>query len=102
MCGMKCTFGLILRFFIVLLALIPAGCWVLEEKTNITFHPLKWCILALGTICTLHAMYDCLHDVLFKKINNSQQGKSDAVMFAEELCGTARCWGLLWSLISIT
>lgn len=28
-------------------------------------------------------------------------GKSDAVMLAEEIMGTARCWGFIWSLISL-
>jgi len=101
LCGMKCCFGLTMRFTILLIAAIPASLWVLEEFVQMNIHPLRWSILAIGTICTLHALYDCVHDVLCKSINNASQGKSDAVMFAEEFCGTSRCWGLLWSLIAI-
>jgi hypothetical protein len=101
MCGMKCAFGLTMRLLIVLMACIPAGLWVLQEKVEMSVHPLRWCMLVIGTVSTLHALYDCLHDVLCKKISNATQGKSDAVMFAEELCGSARCWGFLWSLIAV-
>eukprot|EP01070_Trichotokara_eunicae_P009315 Trichotokara_eunicae@DN6040_c0_g1_i2.p1 len=57
-------------------------------------------MLVIGTMCTMHAFYDCMHDVLCNKIDNQQQGQSDAVMFANEICGTARCWGLIWTAIA--
>lgn len=87
---MRCAFGLSLRFFILLLGAIPAALWVLEEKVEMKFQPLRYCMLSVGTVCTLHALFDCVHDVFLNKINNSTQGKSDAVMFAEEICGTGR------------
>lgn len=98
---MKICFGLSLRFFILLLGAIPAALWVLEEKVQMEYQPLRYCMLMIGTVCTLHALFDCVHDVFLNKINNTSQGKSDAVMFAEEVCGTARCWGLLWSMIAL-
>jgi len=101
LCGMKCAFGLTMRFLILLLAVIPGALWVLEEKVEMKVHPLRWCMLIIGTVCTLHALYDCVHDALCRKIDNDTQGSSDAVMFANELFGTARCWGLLWSLIAL-
>jgi len=102
LCGMKCCFGMSLRMFILLLGAIPAAMWILEEKVDTKgYHPLRYCMLMVGTVCTLHALYDCVHDVFLSKINNADQGKSDAVMFAEEICGTARCWGLLWSMIAL-
>ena len=101
MCGCRCGFSITMRILIILLAGIPAGLWVLEEKVEMSVHPLRWCMLVIGTVCTLHALYDCLHDVLCHKISNAAQGKSDAVMFAEELCGSARCWGFLWSVIAL-
>lgn len=99
---MKCCYGITMRLLIILVGTIPAGLWVLEEFVAMSIHPLRWVMLVIGTVCTLHALYDCIHDVLCKSINNSSQGKSDAVMFAEEFCGTSRCWGLLWSIIAIT
>jgi len=90
-----------LRGLVILMGAIPAGLWVLEEYVEMNVQPLRWVMLAIGTICTLYALYDCIHDVLCKSINNSSQGKSDAVMFAEEFCGTSRCWGLLWSAIAV-
>ncbi|OXA59668.1 uncharacterized protein LOC110843832 isoform X2 [Folsomia candida] len=101
LCGMKCCFGMAMRFLVIAVGAIPAALWVLEEYVDMKIQPLRWAILAIGTICTLHALYDCIHDVLCKSINNSSQGKSDAVMFAEEFCGTPRCWGLLWSMLAI-
>ena len=98
---MKCCMGVTLRLVVVLVGAIPAGLWALEENVQMSVHPLRWCMLAFGTICLLHALYDCVHDVLCQTINNRVQGKSDAVMFAEEICGTPRCWGLLWSMIAI-
>lgn len=90
-----------MRFLVIGVGAVPAALWALEENVQMKIHPLRWVMLAIGTICTLHALYDCIHDVLCKSINNSSQGKSDAVMFAEEFCGTPRCWGLLWSMIAI-
>jgi hypothetical protein len=98
---MRCCFGMTFRVFVLLVGAVPAALWALEENVQMKVHPLRWVMLAIGTICTLHALYDCLHDVLFKKIDNGRQGKSDAVMFADEFCGTARCWGLLWSIIAV-
>lgn len=90
-----------MRFLVILMGAIVAGLWVLEEKVEMSVKPLRWAMLVIGTICTLHALYDCIHDVLCHAIDNSDQGQSDAVMFADEFCGTPRCWGLLWSLIAI-
>jgi len=101
LCGMQCCFGLVMRFLVFLMGAMVAGLWVLEDQVEMNIQPLRWAMLAIGTICTLHALYDCIHDVLCHAIDNSSQGKSDAVMFAEEICGTPRCWGLLWSLIAI-
>jgi len=119
-----------MRILILILGSIPAGLWVLEEHVEMSFHPIRYCMLIIGTICTLHALYDCMqhttiptitqcvlkyfefnfsfflnfvgiNDVLCKRISNSSQGKSDAVMFAEEICGSPQCWGFLWSCIAI-
>ncbi|XP_055385949.1 uncharacterized protein LOC129614976 [Condylostylus longicornis] len=72
-CGSRLAFGMILRCAIIFVAAVPAGLWVLEEKVEMKVHPLRWCMLVMGTVCTLHAVYDCLHDVLFKKIDNEAQ-----------------------------
>lgn len=85
----------------IVLGAIPAGLWVLEEKVQMPVHPLRWCMLIIGTVCTLHALYDCIHDVLCHRISSASEGKSDAVMFSEEICGSAQCWGFLWSVIAV-
>eukprot|EP01071_Lankesteria_metandrocarpae_P000252 Lankesteria_metandrocarpae@DN10392_c0_g1_i1.p1 len=100
--GCKCAFSAIMRTCILLMAAGVAIAWVMENRMpTLVFHPLTWSILALGTVCTLTAVYDTLHDVLLCKIDNEQQGKSDSVMFANEFGGTPRCWGLLWSIIAL-
>jgi len=101
--GTRCCFGTALRVFQLLVALIVAALWVIEEvfKDDMTIHPLSWAVLVIGTVCTLHAAYDTIHDVFIKKIDNRDQGKSDAVMFAEEYGGLARCWGFLWSAFAL-
>ena len=93
--GCRCAFGLVMRAIIILIAAVIAALWVMEEYVAMSISPLAWCIFGIGTICTLNALYDTIHDVLIKKINNTAQGQSDAVMFANEICGTARCWGLI-------
>jgi len=100
--GCRCAFGLVVRIVILLIAGLVAGMWVLETFVEMSVHPLTWTVLIIGTVCTMTAVYDTLHDVLFKKIDNKQQGQSDAVMFADEFFGSARCWGLIWSLIALT
>eukprot|EP00923_Selenidium_pygospionis_P046736 GHVN01080730.1.p1 GENE.GHVN01080730.1~~GHVN01080730.1.p1 ORF type:complete len:255 (+),score=4.88 GHVN01080730.1:360-1124(+) len=103
--GCSCTLGLFLRLAVIGVALVVVGCWVLEElyvnDDDFPVHPLRWCLLAIGTICTLHALNDTLTDVVCNKVNNAEQGKSDAVMFAEEYGGAARCWGLIWAFIAV-
>lgn len=103
--GCSCTLGLVLRIAIILMAGLVVGCWVIEEvvlaDVDEPIHPLRWCLLAIGTVCTLHAVNDTVTDVLCNKINNQEQGKSDAVMFAEEFRGSPRCYGFIWSTIAI-
>ncbi|KAH0474090.1 MAG: uncharacterized protein KVP18_002055 [Porospora cf. gigantea A] len=103
-CGCRVGYGIVLRVIILLLAAIPAAFWALEENVDMPWlhgvSLLRICLLIIGSVTVMTATYDCLHDVLFKKYSDPNN-KSDAVMFAEEYGGAARCWGLLWSLISL-
>eukprot|EP01068_Selenidium_serpulae_P006344 Selendium_serpulae@DN4352_c0_g2_i1.p1 len=103
--GCSCTLGLALRIAVILVAGLVAACWVIEDvvlqDTNEPIHPLRWCVLSIGTICTLHALNDTVTDVLCNKIDNAEQGKSDAVMFADTFGGSARCYGFIWSVIAV-
>eukprot|EP01071_Lankesteria_metandrocarpae_P003121 Lankesteria_metandrocarpae@DN2770_c0_g1_i1.p1 len=100
LCGCRCAFGLVIRVIILCMAAFVGGMWALEDLTTIKVHPLTWTVLMIGTVCTMTAFFDTIHDVLCKKIDNEAQGQSDAVMFSNEIGGSARCWGLLWSLIA--
>ena len=105
-CGVKWRLDTCLRVCVSVLGILPAVFWLMESygvgnnRIGKSVYPLRWFILNTGTTCTLHAVYDCLHDVLFKNTNDSTQGTSDAVLFAEEFYGTPRCWGLVWACIS--
>eukprot|EP00914_Ancora_sagittata_P029298 GHVO01057895.1.p1 GENE.GHVO01057895.1~~GHVO01057895.1.p1 ORF type:complete len:103 (-),score=14.51 GHVO01057895.1:215-523(-) len=86
----------------MIIVLAGVGVWVLEDMVDMSVHPLRWFVQIYGTVSILYALYDCIYDVLLHKIDNAEQGKSDAVALAEEVGGGSRCWGLLWSMISLT
>eukprot|EP01069_Polyplicarium_translucidae_P003974 Polyplicarium_translucidae@DN2461_c0_g1_i1.p2 len=98
----KCAQSVLLRVAVLLVAALPAGLWALEDHVEMPVHPLSWFSQFVGTMSLLHALYDCIHDVLMRRIDDELRGKSDAVMLAEERGGSARCWGLVWSSLSVT
>lgn len=89
-----------MRITILIIAFIPAGLWVLEEKVEMPVHPLRWCMMVLGTVCTLHALYDCLHDVLLKKIDNRAQVRHVATQWWLFALGSRLTLGCHLTLVS--
>eukprot|EP01057_Protomagalhaensia_wolfi_P002329 Protomagalhaensia_wolfi_Nauph_80__2328@NODE_2526_length_1067_cov_191_587549_g1979_i0_p1_GENE_NODE_2526_length_1067_cov_191_587549_g1979_i0NODE_2526_length_1067_cov_191_587549_g1979_i0_p1_ORF_typecomplete_len104_score1_56Peptidase_M50B/PF13398_6/1_4e08_NODE_2526_length_1067_cov_191_587549_g1979_i0616927 len=77
------------------------GFWVWREMMTLRVDPVQIYLLSVGTWCTLHALYDVTSDTCIHKVDDETRGQSDAVMLANEICGTARMWGLIWSLASL-
>jgi len=88
------------RIFVCIVASIVALVWFMEEAVDWfhdnDLHPLAWTLFILGTVCVLHAVYDTYDDVVRRKVEGS-----DASRFAQEFCGEARCWGVVWTIISL-
>eukprot|EP01054_Gregarina_sp_Poly1_P002857 Gregarina_sp_Poly_1__2856@NODE_1798_length_3309_cov_273_995065_g302_i2_p2_GENE_NODE_1798_length_3309_cov_273_995065_g302_i2NODE_1798_length_3309_cov_273_995065_g302_i2_p2_ORF_typecomplete_len264_score10_51Peptidase_M50B/PF13398_6/4_4e40CcmF_C/PF16327_5/1_5e03CcmF_C/PF16327_5/0_085_NODE_1798_length_3309_cov_273_995065_g302_i233794 len=99
--GCRCTTQLILTIVIWLLGSIMAAFWAWRELGNPRIDPVQIALLSIGTWCTLHALYDVTSDTLFHKVDDTTRGQSDAVMLANEICGSARMWGLVWSTFSV-
>lgn len=103
-CGCKFGYKIVLQTSMLVMAGIPIAFWVLEEHVDMPWlggvSPLRICLLVIGSVCVMTATYDCVHDVLFKKYDDPNN-KSDAVSFRDRFGGSARCWGLIWSLISV-
>eukprot|EP01056_Protomagalhaensia_sp_Gyna25_P002931 Protomagalhaensia_sp_Gyna_25__2930@NODE_2718_length_927_cov_273_486486_g2266_i0_p1_GENE_NODE_2718_length_927_cov_273_486486_g2266_i0NODE_2718_length_927_cov_273_486486_g2266_i0_p1_ORF_typecomplete_len259_score15_41Peptidase_M50B/PF13398_6/2_1e41Gaa1/PF04114_14/0_14Gaa1/PF04114_14/1_1e03DUF2371/PF10177_9/4e02DUF2371/PF10177_9/0_53Ndc1_Nup/PF09531_10/0_27Sec61_beta/PF03911_16/2_7e03Sec61_beta/PF03911_16/5_4e03Sec61_beta/PF03911_16/1_9e03Sec61_beta/PF03911_16/5_6Sec61_beta/PF03911_16/1_4e04ALMT/PF1 len=101
-CGCRSGTHIILLLCILTLGAIMAAFWVWREMKTLKVDPVQIYLLSIGTWCTLHALYDVTSDTFIHKVDDRTRGQSDAVMLANEICGTARMWGLIWSLVSFT
>lgn len=45
---------------------------------------------------SLYSVWDICDDLILRKVNSS-----DASVFAQRYGGSSRCWGLIWSIVSI-
>ncbi|KDN60393.1 hypothetical protein CSUB01_00499 [Colletotrichum sublineola] len=54
------------------------------------------CQLFIGVMSSLYSVWDICDDLIMRKVNSS-----DASVFAQRYGGSSRCWGLIWSVISI-
>eukprot|EP01055_Gregarina_sp_Pseudo9_P002101 Gregarina_sp_Pseudo_9__2100@NODE_2463_length_988_cov_27_070601_g2266_i0_p1_GENE_NODE_2463_length_988_cov_27_070601_g2266_i0NODE_2463_length_988_cov_27_070601_g2266_i0_p1_ORF_typecomplete_len254_score24_78Peptidase_M50B/PF13398_6/8_7e39DUF4245/PF14030_6/2e02DUF4245/PF14030_6/5_3Rhomboid/PF01694_22/1_1e02Rhomboid/PF01694_22/0_81Rhomboid/PF01694_22/1_1e03TMEM220/PF15071_6/6_5e02TMEM220/PF15071_6/1_1e03TMEM220/PF15071_6/0_66_NODE_2463_length_988_cov_27_070601_g2266_i0123884 len=97
----KCATHIVLWIAIWTLAAIMIAFWVWREMKHPKVDPVQISLLSVGTWCTLHAVYDVTSDTLCHKVDDKTRGQSDAVMLANEICGTPRMWGLIWSLFSL-
>ncbi|EMD01269.1 hypothetical protein BAUCODRAFT_29714 [Baudoinia panamericana UAMH 10762] len=76
----------------VLLAVgLLVGFWFIAHA-----EPLRWLVLFIGVMSSLYSVWDICDDLIFRKVNSS-----DASQFAKRYGGSAQCWGIVWSLISI-
>ncbi|KAL2794314.1 peptidase M50B-like-domain-containing protein [Aspergillus keveii] len=76
----------------VLLAVgLLVACWFIAHG-----QALRWVVLFIGVMSALYSVWDICDDLILRKVNSS-----DASVFAQRYGGSSRCWGLLWSLISL-
>lgn len=98
----NCCTGLGLRLSILIVMGAFVGLWILEQQEVWPEkYVMSWGLLVVGTGNVLFALFECVEDTFLNKVNDAERGKSDAVMLAEEVCGSARCWGLIWSAICL-
>ncbi|KAL0929646.1 uncharacterized protein CTRU02_215288 [Colletotrichum truncatum] len=57
---------------------------------------LRFVVLFIGVMSSLYSVWDICDDLILRKVNSS-----DASVFAKRYGGSSRCWGLIWSLISV-
>lgn len=100
--GCRCTTHIALLVVIWGLGAAMIGLWIWREKGHPRVDPLQVALQSIGTWCTLHAVYDVTSDTFCHKVDDKVRGQSDAVMLANEVCGSARLWGLIWTLFSLT
>ncbi|KKK16718.1 hypothetical protein AOCH_005340 [Aspergillus ochraceoroseus] len=81
-----------LTILTVLLAVgLLVACWFIAHG-----EALKWVVLFIGVMSALYSVWDICDDLILRKVNSS-----DASVFAKRYGGSSRCWGILWSLISL-
>ena len=83
-----------LRGLCLLFLLLLAGMWACQLLTE--FPGLQVFVLFIGTMNGWFSIYDCYDDLIRRRENSS-----DAAKFAEKTHTSARCWGILWALISM-
>lgn len=67
------------------------GCWFINHA-----EALRFVVLFIGVMSSLYSIWDIGDDLIFRKVNSS-----DASVFAERYGGSSRCWGVIWSVISV-
>jgi len=76
----------------VLLAVgLLVACWFIQHA-----EPLRFMVLFIGVMSSLYSVWDICDDLVLRKVN-----ESDASQFAKRYGGSSRCWGLLWSMVSV-
>lgn len=53
--------------------------------------------LFIGVMSSLYSVWDICDDLILRKVNSS-----DASVFAKRYGGSSQCWGVIWSLVSLT
>lgn len=81
---------LVTSFFLLLIA----GFWACTILTE--FNGLRFVILLVGVMSSLFSVYDIYADVLARKVH-----ESDAAVLAKLTHTSSRCWGVIWTLVSL-
>jgi len=76
---------------ILLAVALLVGCWFINHA-----EALRFVVLFIGVMSSLYSVWDICDDLILRKVNSS-----DASVFAKRYGGSSRCWGLIWSLISV-
>ncbi|CAG9946774.1 unnamed protein product [Clonostachys rosea f. rosea IK726] len=67
------------------------GCWFINHA-----EALRFVVLFIGVMSSLYSIWDICDDLILRKVNSS-----DASVFAKRYGGSSRCWGVIWSIISV-
>ena len=67
------------------------ACWFIQHA-----EALRFVVLFIGVMSSLYSVWDICDDLILRKVN-----ESDASQFAKRYGGGARCWGVMWSIVSI-
>ncbi|KAK3378476.1 peptidase M50B-like-domain-containing protein [Podospora didyma] len=82
-----------LTILTVLLAVgLLIGCWFISHA-----EALRYVVLFIGVMSSLYSVWDICDDLILRKINSS-----DASVFAKRYGGSSQCWGVIWSIFSLT
>ncbi|KAL2071896.1 hypothetical protein VTL71DRAFT_13131 [Oculimacula yallundae] len=77
----------------VLLAVgLLVACWFIKHA-----EPLRFVVLFIGVMSALYSVWDICDDLILRKVN-----ESDASVFAQRYGGSSQCWGVIWSIISLS
>ncbi|RQM06176.1 hypothetical protein DH86_00003298 [Scytalidium sp. 3C] len=67
------------------------ACWFIDHA-----EPLRFVVLFIGVMSALYSAWDICDDLILRKVN-----ESDASIFAQRYGGSSRCWGVIWSFVSL-
>jgi hypothetical protein len=82
-----------LTIITILLAVgLLVACWFIRHA-----EALRFVVLFIGVMSSLYSVWDICDDLILRKVNSS-----DASVFAKRYGGSSKCWGLIWSVISLT
>ena len=77
----------------VLLAVgLLIACWFIDHA-----EALRFVVLFIGVMSSLYSVWDICDDLILRKVNSS-----DASVFAKRYGGSSQCWGVMWSILSIS
>ncbi|KAL2260035.1 hypothetical protein VTK26DRAFT_6093 [Humicola hyalothermophila] len=68
------------------------GCWFIAHA-----EALRFVVLFIGVMSSLYSVWDICDDLILRKVNSS-----DASVFAKRYGGSSQCWGVIWSIISLS
>ncbi|PVH94967.1 hypothetical protein DM02DRAFT_618210 [Periconia macrospinosa] len=81
-----------LTIITILLAVgLLVACWFIRHA-----EALRFVVLFIGVMSSLYSVWDICDDLILRKVNSS-----DAYVFAKRYGGSSRCWGVIWSIISL-
>jgi hypothetical protein len=95
----------------ILLAVgLLVACWFIKHAEPLRFVVVSFSLpypscgmcliqaqLFIGVMSSLYSVWDICDDLILRKVNSS-----DASVFAKRYGGSSQCWGLIWSIISLT
>ena len=76
---------------ILLAVAFLVACWFINHA-----EALRFVVLFIGVMSSLYSVWDICDDLILRKVNSS-----DASVFAKRYGGSSRCWGVIWSFISL-